>query len=454
MASATRLRPSPKRNYLWIALIALLALISVILIYRAITGSTIKDQKALAQAAKAAEDLQNLPPANAESLSAKLEAARLEAEKQRVEQTARDAAANAPAPEAPPAPAPSAAGAPRQGGIGIDLGLPTDEELDNYERNKAAQQATVAAKPPTSSLIEPGRRRTEEGAGALPMSALAAAGIDPRQLTGAAGAGSGSAAAPSQTGLSPALAAQIAGLLQPGSANPQVNAGAAPFRQQLTAQNAVQQPVRLQEATGPARFLVFEGTSIPVSMGGDVSSDIAGECKATVAQDVLDSVTLTHVLIPAGSRLICTYDEGVVQGQDKLLLAFTRLILPNGDYLPLVDMTAADRFGAAGAPAKVNSRFWSIFGNSFVIAAVTRLAEPKQSSTGTVTINTGAGGGGGATAATVLAETSKKVLERNLNVKPELRLHAGDHLRLTVTRDMVVEPVSASGQSRPIPNNR
>lgn len=452
MASATRLRPSPKRNYLWIALIALLTLISVILIYRAITGSTIKDQKALAQAAKAAEQLQNLPPANAESLSAKLEATRLEAEKQRLEQAARETPIGNPAADGVPSSQPSGAdttaprsfptGAARQGGAGIDLGLPSDEELDAYERNKAAQQAAVAAKPPTSSLIEPGRRRAEEGA---------SVSFDPRQV---AGFGAGAATTPTQGGLSPALAAQIAGLLQPGTGGAQSGTGAVPFRQQLSGQEAVQQPVRLQAATGPTRFLVFEGTSIPVAMGGDVSSDIAGECKATVAQDVLDSVTLTHILIPAGSRLICSYDEGVVQGQDKLLLAFTRLILPSGDSIPLVDMAAADRFGAAGAPAKVNSRFWSIFGSSFLIAAVTRLAEPKQSSSGTVTINTGASGGNSATAASVLAETSKKVLERNLNVKPELRLQAGDHLRLTVTRDLVVEPISANGHSRPIPNNR
>jgi len=435
-------------------LVALLALVSAILIYRAFTGSTIKDQKALAQAAKAAEQLQNLPPANAESLSAKLEATRLEAEKQRLEQAARETPTANPAADGVPSSQPSGAdttaprssstGAARQGGAGIDLGLPSDEELDAYERNKAAQQAAVAAKPPTSSLIEPGRRRGEEAAGA---------GLDPRAL---AGIGAGASTTPTQGGLSPALAAQIAGLLQPGTAGAQAGngTGGVPFRQQLSGQEAVQQPVRLQAATGPARYLVFEGTSIPVAMGGDVSSDISGECKATVAQDVLDSVTLTHILIPAGSRLICSYDEGVVQGQDKLLLAFTRLILPSGDSIPLVDMAAADRFGATGAPAKVNTRFWSIFGTSFVIAAVTRLAEPKQSSNGTVTINTGASGGNPATAASVLAETSKKVLERNLNIKPELRLQAGDHLRLTVTRDLVVEPVSANGQTRPIPNNR
>lgn len=452
--ASTRLRPTPKRNYLYIAAIALLGLIGTILVYRAFTGTTIKDQRAVAEAKKAAEELQSLPPGNAESLSAKLEAARLEAEKQREAQaqTERErapaaASAEAPAPSADaPAraaqnPAPAARGGASSAGAGFDLGLPSDEELEAYERNKTAQGAGVPIKPPTSSLIEPGRNAKNGADGTLASSLV---GLDLQRMQAAGLQGSGQSPA-SQTGLPPALAAQISALLQ---AQGQGGAGAAQaasqgqFRDQLAA-GAQKAPevLRSQAPSGPASRLVLEGTSIPVSMSVDVSSDIQGKCTARVAQDVLDSITLSRVLIPAGSRLICTYDEGVVQGQDKLLLAFTRLILPDGSFVSLVDMEAADRFGATGAPAKVNSRFWSIFGSSFVIAAVTRLAEPKQSSTGGVTINTSPGASNPSPAATVLAETSKKVLERNLNVKPELRLFAGDYLRLTVTRDMVIDPV-------------
>ena len=452
MASA-RLRPTPKRNYLYIAAISLLGLIGAILVSRAITGNTIKDQRAVAEAKKAAEELQSLPPGNAESLSAKLEAARLEAEKQREAQAQADreragdaapADATAPSAENPARAAQSTAPGSRGAsstGAGFDLGLPSDEELEAYERNKNAQGAGVPIKPPTSSLIEPGRNAKNAADGTLAASLV---GMDLQRMQAAGLQGSGQAAA-SQTGLPPALAAQISALLQ---AQGQGGAGAAQaasqgqFRDQLTAEAQKKQEVlRLQPPSGPPTRLVLEGTSIPVSMSFNVSSDIRGECAASVAQDVLDSITLTRVLIPAGSRLICVYDEGVVQGQDKLLLAFTRLILPDGSFVSLVDMEAADRFGATGAPAKVNSRFWSIFGSSFAIAAVTRLAEPKQSSTGGVTINTSPGAANPSPAAAVLAETSKKVLERNLNVKPELRLFAGDYLRLTVTRDMVIDPV-------------
>jgi type IV secretory pathway VirB10-like protein len=452
MSSRTRLRPSAKRSYLWIGVTALLVLIGIILLWRGITGSTIKERRALAMSAKAAEELQALPPANPETLSAKLEAQRQEAEKLRQESAARD---GPPTPALPssasgsetsirpsgsPSSEPPPVGVrPRAANPGVDIeGLfPSEEALSDYERRKAqAAQAEKLSAPPNSSLLLPGSSRSGQPGAPSNLTLLPDLSV---------GQG-GSAQAPAAT-VSPALAAQLASLLQaqqsgarsqPTSVAPQER-----FREQLTAQQA-QPALRLQPAVGPARQLIMEGTSVPVVMEVDVSSDIRGRCTARVAQDVLDSITLSQVLVPAGSRLICTYDDQVVQGQNKLLLAFTRLILPNGSSVPIADMDAADRFGAIGAPAQVNSRFWSIFGSSFLIAAVTRLAEPNQPAAGAVTINTAGAGSSGSTAAGVLAETSKRVLERNLNVKPELRLSAGDYLRLTVTRDMLIEPFSPS----------
>jgi type IV secretion system protein VirB10 len=151
---------------------------------------------------------------------------------------------------------------------------------------------------------------------------------------------------------------------------------------------------------------------------------------------VFDSVTGTNLLIPGGTRAICTYNAEVVQGQERLLLAFTRLIYPSGASVQLGAMQGADMAGAIGAPAEVNARFWKTFGSTFLVAAVTRMAE--GSSTSNVTVNVGAAAGG--VAANVLAEVARKSLERNLNTKPELRVHAGDRLTLVVTQDMVLDP--------------
>lgn len=451
--SQKRLRPSPSRSYLWIGAVLLLGLIGLILLWRALTGTTMKDQRSLASQSKSAQELQSLPPTNPESLSAKLEAARQQAEEQQKKVQPQGPSAQAlplPAPVAVPGaqlptPSPSGVGQPvpstsqRTSAPVLVDAFPSDSELDAYERRKT-MQSEPAPRPPASSLIAPGMTRHAKE--------ISAAEADLARLTGGL-ANTGPVQAQGATGSSSALAQQIARMLE-GQAGrgstPAPADGSGDFRRQLASQTATQAPLRLQPPAGPARYLIMEGTSIPVVLEVDVSSDIKGRCTARVAQDVLDSTSLSYTLIPAGSRLVCTYDDQVVQGQNKLLLAFTRLILPDGSSVPIADMDAADRYGAVGAPAQVNSRFWSIFGSSFLIAAVTRLAEPKPVNAGGITINTGAANSGASTAASVLAETSRKVLERNLNIKPELRLNAGDLLRLTVTRDILIEPYTQTSR--------
>lgn len=452
MAVNTRLRPAASRGYWKWAGIFLLALVGLILVYRALTGSTLRDQKAEVDAQRAAQGLQALPPGNPESLSAKLEAARKEAEKQDRQEKPAASADPAPiglsgsppkgqdAPLAGPAgPVPGAwgtrdgRGLPRPGwGGAAGEAAVSDAELDDYARRKPAV-AEPAAKSNLWTL-----RGNDTGASP-------AANATPATPVSTADGGAGA----SRTALPQLLDAYLKHQGASGTSAQPANSQAQ-FRAGLDRTAQVQEPLRVTPAAG--RLLVMEGTSVPVVMEDDVSSDIAGRCRARVAHDVLDSASLSVVLIPAGARLICTYDAQVIQGQDKLLLAFTRLVFPNGASVALGGMEVADRYGAAGAPAVVDNRFWRIFGSSFLIAAVTRLAERSSSTASTtVTINAGAAGGA-STAAAVLADTAKRVLDRNMNVKPELRLQAGDYLRLTVTRDLLIDPQLTAPAARPTPS--
>ena len=63
---------------------------------------------------------------------------------------------------------------------------------------------------------------------------------------------------------------------------------------------------------------------------------------------VYDSVTGDHLLIPQGARLIGTYDSQTTHGDNRLLLVWNRLILPNGWSINLEEMEAADPTGASG----------------------------------------------------------------------------------------------------------
>ncbi|WP_310613251.1 TrbI/VirB10 family protein [Limnohabitans sp.] len=197
------------------------------------------------------------------------------------------------------------------------------------------------------------------------------------------------------------------------------------------------QPLRAQSGPGP--YSLLEGASILVGVRGAVSSDKAGPCRVQVEEDVYDTVTQRVKLIPAGTTILCTYNAEVAHGQETMLLAFTKMTFPSGAHVILGGMPGSDPQGAIGAPAEVNSRFWKTFGTSFMVAAIATFAERNTSNTGT-TINVSNGAVLGSAATQALADVAKKSLERNINIKPELRLKPADRLRVVVTNDMVLDP--------------
>ena len=121
------------------------------------------------------------------------------------------------------------------------------------------------------------------------------------------------------------------------------------------------------------------------------------------------------------------------------MLAFTRLIFPNGTSVALGGMEGGDEQGKIGAKADVNTRFWSRFGSSLMIAGISTLTQGILPIGSGTTINMpGSSSSGAGTQA--LGEVAKKSFERNLNIKEELSLSPGDRLRVIVTRDMVLDP--------------
>ncbi|MGY3387506.1 type IV secretory pathway VirB10-like protein [Bradyrhizobium sp. USDA 3311] len=61
-----------------------------------------------------------------------------------------------------------------------------------------------------------------------------------------------------------------------------------------------------------------------------IRCDLPGQITAQVTEAVYDSPTGRARLIPQGARLIGTYDSQAAFGQSRLLLVWTRLIMPNG----------------------------------------------------------------------------------------------------------------------------
>jgi len=104
---------------------------------------------------------------------------------------------------------------------------------------------------------------------------------------------------------------------------------------------------RLQTPASP--FQVMAGTIIPAAMVTGLNSDLPGQAIATVTEPVYDTVTGKTLLIPQGSRLLGTYDAQVSYGQSRVLLVWTRLIMPDGSSIVLDQLPGADTKGSPGS---------------------------------------------------------------------------------------------------------
>lgn len=433
MATNQQIPVAASRRWLYIGGGFFLLLIGFGMLYRQITGSTVREQRLESQRQKAMSELASKPKPNAEAFSAKLASKRQEIEdKERREAEAASRlapAVPAPRPEAPASAPAQPAGMP-SGKPGQKPGTRTageidEEQLASFEMQRQQQQADLARK-----LLGWEAQADRQSV------AAALAGLPGTQ---AAGGGDSTVPRPAQAGQPGGITA--ASLIEAyqkaqGAANSSTGGdGDESFKRQVSSRPKEKQPLTAQPGLG--RYAVHEGTLLEVAMRTGVSSDVAGDCRAQVVRDVYDSVTGMERVIPKGSTALCTYNASVVQGQERLLLVFTSLRFPSGAKVELGSMDGADEQGVVGAPAEVNTRFWRVFGSSFLIAMITRFAEQKPPSGG-VTVNTTPQSGN--PAAQVLSEVAKKSLERNLNIKPELRLNPGDRLTVVVKRDMVLDP--------------
>ena len=210
-------------------------------------------------------------------------------------------------------------------------------------------------------------------------------------------------------------------------------------RRAFMAQASNQRTVSVERLTAPASAnIVQAGSVIPAALITGIRSDLPGQITAQVTANVYDSPTGRILLIPQGSRLIGEYDSEVAAGQTRVLLAWDRLILPDGRSLVLERQPGTDGAGFAGLQERVNQHW----GNLFKAAAVSTLlgvgAELGADSEDDLTRALRRG------SQDTINQTGQQIVRRQLNVPPTLTVRPGHPLRVVLTRDLVLEPMGAT----------
>ena len=110
---------------------------------------------------------------------------------------------------------------------------------------------------------------------------------------------------------------------------------------------------------------------LPAILISGINSDLPGQVIGQVSQDVFDTATGRWKLIPQGSRLIGQYSSEVAYGQARVLIAWQRIIFPDGKALDIGAMPGADSAGYAGFHDQVNNHYLRVFGSALLMSGVT-----------------------------------------------------------------------------------
>ncbi|TPW27688.1 TrbI/VirB10 family protein [Pararhizobium mangrovi] len=181
-------------------------------------------------------------------------------------------------------------------------------------------------------------------------------------------------------------------------------------------------------------YVLQAGSVIPAALVTGIRSDLPGQITAQVTENVYDSPTGRFLLLPQGTRLIGEYDSGVGFGQARVLLVWTRAILPNGRSLVLERQPGADTNGFAGLEDGVDYHWWDLAkaaGLSTLLGVGADLAIDDDQRL-LRAIRDGAQDS--------VNDAGQKIVQRQLGVKPTLTIRPGLPVRVIVTRDLVLEP--------------
>ena len=182
-------------------------------------------------------------------------------------------------------------------------------------------------------------------------------------------------------------------------------------------------------------FEVMAGTVVPASLITGVSSDLPGTVIAQVTQNVYDTVTGQYVLIPQGARLIGRYDSVIAFGQSRALLVWSRIIYPDGASVMIENMPASDVAGYAGLSDEVDFHTFRLLKGvvlSTLLGVGTELSFDDAESDIVEALRESAQGSAN--------QAGQKIVQRNLDIPPTIKIRPGWPLRVIVHKDLVLRP--------------
>lgn len=176
---------------------------------------------------------------------------------------------------------------------------------------------------------------------------------------------------------------------------------------------------------------IAEGKMLAATLETAIDSDLPGKLRAVVTADVW-SEDGSRRLVRKGSRLIGDYRSGLVRGQTRVFVIWTRLLEPDGTDIA-IGSPGTDDLGRAGLTGTIDRHFAERFGAAFLLSLIGSATTASQGGS-TFVINTSQGFG----------QVAQESLQDSINIPPTIIVDQGAPVQVFVARDLVFGQAEAS----------
>lgn len=181
------------------------------------------------------------------------------------------------------------------------------------------------------------------------------------------------------------------------------------------------------------------GTMIRASLITAINSDLPGQVIAQVSRNVWDTIHGEYIVIPQGTKVIGIYDSSLSFGQKRVLIAWNRLIYPNGQSLRLDGSQGYDSNGKSGFKDKVNNHYLKTFSSAVlfsVVASGVARVDHDSSQNQVFSSETEFK----KALSQEITRLSTKYIDAALNVSPTLTIRQGYSMNILLDKDVVLPP--------------
>lgn len=199
-------------------------------------------------------------------------------------------------------------------------------------------------------------------------------------------------------------------------------------------------------------LMILQGKMIDAVLETTLNTDLPGSLRAVISRDIYAEAG-KNILIPHGSRLIGTYNNGIQIGQQRVIISWGRVIRPDGVDIDIAS-SGTDQLGRSGMSGIVDNKYLEMFSNSLLVSAVTigssiflNKINPASPTTSSTTANTD-----GSTTATQtgnptdlsvlqsaqsLTDQAGKIAAQLANTNPTIIINQGARIKVFVNKDLV-----------------